>query len=190
MAGWQNSSEVHVGESGEVYTAPSGTALPTTTLGILNTAFQGNGFHSDDGLDLTVTPNIAEFGAWQSRVPIRREAQATEILNSFALQQWNDITVPEAFGGGSISGSGQNFRYDFPTDTASLSELALVADIVDGTTVFRFVWARGNVTEPTTIKFARSETAKLPIGFKALSPAGGGSPGYFLTNDAGFVAGS
>lgn len=65
-----------------------------------------------------------------------------------------------------------------------------MSDVVDGTTVFRFVFPRGNVTEPVESKFARSETAKLTIGYKALTPAGGGSPGYFLTNDAGFSAGS
>lgn len=190
MAGWQNTAEVHVGESGEVYAAVNGTALPTTTLGTLNAAFAGLGFHSAEGIDLTVTPNIVEFDAWQSRTPIRREAQATEILQAQALQQWNDVTVPLAFGGGSISSSGQNFRYDFPTDTASLNQVSLVSDVVDGSTVLRFVWSNGNVTEPVSAKFARSETAKLTIGYKVLSPTGGGSPGYFLSNDAGFTAGS
>lgn len=194
MAGWQHSAEIHVGESGEVYAAPSLTAtLPNATGAPLAQGagqFAGLGFHDEDGLSLRVTPNIVEFGAWQTRVPVRREAQATEILETFGLQQWNDFTVPLAFGGGSISGSAPDFRYDLPKDTDALNEVALVSDVVDGTTVFRFVFPRGNVTEPVESKFARSETAKLTIGYKALTPAGGGSPGYFLTNDAGFSAGS
>lgn len=190
MAGWNNTAEIRVGETGEVYTAPSGSTLPTTTTGAPAAAFVGLGFHTEDGVSIQATPNIAEFNAWQVRTPVRREALATEILTTFDLQQWDENTVPLAFGGGAITGTTPNYRYDFPTDTAALNEVASVVDVVDGSTTLRFVWPRANVTEPVTTKFARSETAKLPIGLKVLSPAGGGSPGYFLTNDAGFLAGS
>jgi hypothetical protein len=187
---WNNADELVVGGTGQAYVAPEGTTLPTTTAGAVAAGFVGLGYHSEDGVSLTVTPNIQEFPVWQSRQPARRESLATEITSTFSLAQWDEDTVPLAFGGGSISGSSPNYRYDFPADDGALPTRALVIDVVDGDETFRFVWERINVTEATTIQFNRSNLALLPIGAKVLAPSGGGSPGYFLTNSAAFAAGS
>jgi hypothetical protein len=187
---WNNANELVVGGGGQLYTAPSGTTVPTTTTGALNAAFVGLGYLDEDGLTLSVTPNIQEFAVWQSRQPARREALAQEILLSCKLAQWDEDTIPVAFGGGSVTGSTPNFKFSFPADTDALKEVAVVADVTDGTENHRFVFERANPTEAAEVVFNRSALAVLPLGLKVLAPAAGGSPGAYYTDSAGFAAGS
>jgi hypothetical protein len=188
--GWNDASELIVAGSGEVYVAPVGTALPTTPIATLNAAFEGLGYHTEDGVSLSVSPTVEEFMAWQSRQAIRREMTAQEIQVSFSLQQWNETTLPLAFGGGAITPVSGGYRYDFPTDTASLAEKAMVVDCIDGSEHHRFVFERGTVTEAVETQFQRGATAVLPITFKVLGPEAGGAPGYYLTDSAAFATGS
>ena len=191
MPGWNDSDELTVASSGAAYVAPVGTALPATPTAALNSAFVGLGFISEDGATLTVDPDITEFKAWQSRQSIRRELNAQEIRAAFELQQWNEETVPLAFGGGAITEpSAGIYRYDFPEDGDALDERALILDAVDGSKHFRYVFPRGNVTENVETKFARNQLSQLPLTFKALEPVEGGAAAYFLTDSPEFAAGS
>jgi hypothetical protein len=190
---WNDSNEIVVAGTGQVYVAPTGTALPTTGPDQkLNSAFVGLGYHTEDGTTFTVSPDITEFLAWQSRQPIRRDLKAQDLTVAFQLQQWNEENVPLAFGGGEITEvSAGIYRYSFPEEGDALDERALVLDVQDGERKMRFVLPKGNVTESVESQFQRSETAKLPITFKALAADDGGSPGYMLFNDAAaFAAGS
>jgi hypothetical protein len=187
---WNNANEIVVASNGQCYVAPSTTPLPTTPTGALNAAFFGLGYVTEDGATVTVTPEVSDYMAWQSRSPVRREKTSQEAQVALALMQWNEQSVPAAFGGGVISGTAGNYRYDLPDDNAALAEIALILDAIDGTTHMRWVFPRGNVTEAVEAAFQRGNPASLPLTFKALTPATGGSPGYFLSDNAGFAAGS
>jgi len=187
---WNNANEIVVASNGQVYVAPVGTPLPASSVAALNAAFVGLGFATEDGATLTVTPEVTDYMAWQSRSPVRREKVSQEIQIAIALMQWNEQTVPVAFGGGVVSGSAGAYRYDLPKDDAALDERAMILDAVDGAVHLRWVFPRGNVTEAVEAAFQRGAPASLPITFKALAPAADASPGYFLTDSAGFAAGS
>jgi hypothetical protein len=187
---WNNANELIVAGDGQAYVAPSGTALPTNATGALNAAFVGLGYITEDGATVTVSPDIAEFMAWQSRSPVRREKTSVSVQIAFALMQWDEDSVPLAFGGGSVSGTAGNYRYDLPRDDSALDERALILDAVDGATHYRWVFPRGNVTEAVEAQYQRANPASLPITFSALAGAGGASPGYFLTDSAAFAVGS
>lgn len=188
---WNNPDELVVASSGQVYVAPVGTTLPTTPGASLDSAFVGLGYCTEDGVTFTVTPDITEFAAWQSRQAVRRELSAQEIQVAFQLEQWNEETVPLAFGGGAITAVSGGFRYDFPTDAAALDEKAMVIDAEDGDRLQRFVIPRGNVVEAVETQFVRSALAVLPITFKALEPTDGSAACYALFDDTtAFAAGS
>lgn len=188
---WNDASQLVVAGTGQVYVADVATTLPEASpVEALDGAFEGLGYHTEDGLTLTATPTVQEFPAWQSRRPIRRELTAQDLQVAFVLQQWDEDSVPFAFGGGEITDLGGGmYRYDFPADDDQLQEKALVADVIDGDTHYRFVFPRGNVTEAVESQFQRTAVAGLPITWKALAPTEGGSAGYFLT-DADYSAGS
>lgn len=187
---WNNANEIVVGSNGQAYVAPVGTALPTTPIVALNVAFVGLGYITEDGAAVSVAPEVEDYMAWQSRSPVRREKTSQEIQITFALMQWNDATVPAAFGGGTVSGTAGNYRYDLPSDAAALDERALILDAVDGNVHMRWVFPRGNATEAVEATYQRGAPASLPLTFKALAPAEGVSPGYFMSDAAAFAAGS
>jgi hypothetical protein len=167
-----------------------GSVLPTDAIADLDPAFIGLGYATEDGATLTVTPEVSDFMAWQSRSPVRREKTSQEIQVAIALMQWNEVTVPVAFGGGEVTGSAGSYRYDLPRDDAALDERAMILDAIDGDMHMRWVFPRGNVTDAVEAQFQRSNPAALPITFKALAPGEGESPGYFLTDSAAFAVGS
>src|SRR4051812_32430856 len=102
---WNDPSETFVAVGGQVYVAPVGTALPSDVDDNLNAAFVGLGYTTDDGVTWNVSRDIADIGAWQAFDPIRSLLTGREVQASFGLQQWNESTVPLAFGGGAVSGS-------------------------------------------------------------------------------------
>lgn len=186
---WNKSDETVVAGTGEVYVAPVGTPLPATADAALNAAFIGLGYHSEDGVTVNKNLEITEFRAWQSRHPIRRERETEDFQLSYNLLQWNEETIPLAFGGGEILdlGGGQ-FRYSPPADGEDLDERTLVCDVDDGPRRVRFVIPRGSITEGAESQFQRTEMATLAVTFKSLEPLDTSDPYYFLFNDDGAFA--
>jgi hypothetical protein len=190
---WNNPNELVVGGTGQVYVAPVGTALPTDPVAALAAAYNGLGLTDEDGVSVTMDPDITEFRAWQSRVPVRRALTGQTVTFAFKLEQWNENTVPLAFGGGVVTAlGGGKYRYTLPSGQDALDERTLVCDVIDGATTWRFVAPRGNVAESVSADFRRTELGILPITFRATAPSTDpeGPPAYFLTNSAAFATGS
>lgn len=188
---WQDSSEIRIASFGEVYIAPVGTSLPTTATGALNAAFVGLGLITTDGVTLSVEPEIQDINSWQSRQATRRELINQAVTAAFALQQFNETTVPFAFGGGAVTNpSGSNYRYELPASGA-LDEKAMIIDAVDGSIQQRWIIPRGNVSDAVETNMNRESEGTLPITFRALAPSDGSTSLILITNDsAAFVAGS
>lgn len=185
---WNDTSEIRVFANGQVYVAPVGTALPTTPTATLNAAFNGLGYISEDGATVSVGPEIQDIMAWQSRQAVRREVTSQAVTASFALLQWNEITVPFAFGGGSVTlVSAGNYKYELPT-TGALDERAVILEAADGTVNERIILPRCNVTEAVETNFVRTNAAMLPITVSALQPADGSTSFIFLSDDAAAYA--
>lgn len=189
---WNDAEELVVASNGQVYVAPVGTPLPTTPTEALNAAFVGLGFCTEDGVKIAATPEVKDFTAWQSRQAVRRERNQQEVSATFSLEQWNEQTVPFAFGGGAITSPSTGvYRFEFPEAGDALEERAMVVDAQDGDRNTRFVFARGNVTEAVEANFQATELAVLPITFKLLQPTDGSALAAVLFDDAAaFAAGS
>lgn len=189
---WNDPLETIVAGSGEVNIAAVGTALPAKTTEALNAKFEGLGYHTEDGVSVNQAITVAGFKAWQSPTEIRRVQDSQDFEISFALLQWNEVNLPFAFGGGTISevSSGQ-FKYVPPAASAALDERALIVDVDDGSRRARFIVPRGTVTETSAATFKRTEMATLAVTFKALTPADGSEPWRVLFDDAAaFAVGS
>lgn len=188
---WQDPQEIRIAASGEVYVAPVGTTLPTDPTTALPSEWVGLGLITTDGASLAVAPEIQDIMSWQSRQAVRRELINQEVTATFALQQWNEETIPLAFGGGEVTNpSGSVFRYELPTSGA-LDERAMVIDAIDGDVHQRWILPRGNVTDAVEVSMVRDAEQQLPIAFKALQPDDGGTSLIYLSDDAAaFAAGS
>lgn len=187
----QDSNELVVASHGDVYVAPAGTAVPATNDAdaALNAAFDNLGYLTEDGVTLTVTPNIQEFMAWQTRHPVRRELVSQDISLACTLEQWNVDNIAIAFGGGTVVETASGvFKYEFLDDDDTLAEYVLVVDWQDGTKKYRVCFSRVNVTETVSTQLQRSALATLPLTFKVLAPEDEGAPGFFLAEDTAFSA--
>jgi hypothetical protein len=151
----------------------------------------GGGFVSEDGFTHALARTIADLRAFQSLTPIRRVKQEENINLTFALMQWNETNLVFAFAGGAVTDQGSGkYSYEYPAAEDGLVERSLIIDIADGTKHYRCVYNRGNVSEPVETNFRRNEAALLPVTFGVLAPEGGGRPGYIITDDPNFAAGS
>lgn len=191
---WNDPNELIVAANGQIYVAPVGTTLPAINsdpTAALNSAFVGLGYCTEDGVSFKVTPDVKDHKAWQSRQAVRRVVQSREVEAGFELEQWNESTVPFAFGGGEITSAGGFHTYVLPEDEDALDERAMVIDFQDGDRNGRIVIPRGNVTDAVESKFKAEELSTLPITFKALTPIAGGSAMYVIFDDqTAFAAGS
>lgn len=188
---WNDSGETIIAGTGEVYVAPVGTTEPANESSTLNTAFFGLGYHDEDGVAVQNAPELQKFGAWQSKKPIRIERGDEAFRLTFKLLQWNEKTVPLAFGGGTISdlGSG-HYKFTPPLADDAPDERCVVADVIDGDNILRIVIPRCIVVDDVESELKRDAMGMLPITVEAMEPETGGDPWYFLTNIAGFATGS
>lgn len=165
---WNDPTELVVGQTGQVYVAPLGTTLPTAVDTALNAAFVGLGYITEDGVSFSASKETQDIGAWQALDPLRTIVTSRVVQATFGLQQWNEDTVPLAFGGGTVTGSTGAWKYELPDPEDGLDERAMVIDVQDGDNNFRFVLPRGVVTEAVETQFQHGASAVLPITFKAL----------------------
>lgn len=191
---WNKPEELVVGSNGQMYFAPLGTPLPQLgddPTDDLDDDFIGAGLLTEDGFTPLIGSEVTDFKSWQALDPTRRERTGQEKSIAFSMQQWNQDNVPFAFGGGDVQDHGGSiFSYVFPEGDEPLDERSLVCDAIDGDKHYRFIFARGNVTEQVESQFQRGSESLLPVTFKVLRPEDNGRSAYFLTDDPAFAAGS
>ena len=181
-----NASAIVVGASGDLYVAPTGTTLPTDSQEALDVGFLHTGIITEDGASLTSSRTVTSIGGWQSLDPYRRVKTAQDLTVGLALREWNKVTVPLAFGGGTITepdstGNPGEFKYS-PPAPADRDPRALVLQWVDGTKDYRLVVPEVEVTDTVTSNLLRTGPADLPLVF-GVNATDGSDPWNFFTND-------
>ncbi len=184
-----NSAETVVAGTGEVRVAPVGTAAPVDPTVAWGAAWLELGYTNEDGVTVNREFDMEEKAAWQSFYPIRRIVTGRGFTVAFNLYQWNETSVPLAFGGGTITtiaGPPAHYKYT-PPSAEVLDERALGVQWQDGTKVYRLIIPRGMVTEAGETNLTRTDTSVLPITFGVVA-SGTADPFYILTSDPAFAA--
>jgi hypothetical protein len=104
---------------------------------------------------------------------------------SFALQQWNELTLPFAFGGGTVSGANP-FLYA-PSEGQVRDVRAMVIQWADGTRDFRLVIPEAEVTDLASFTLVKTAEAALGVTVNAISGAAAGYTWKLITDDAQFA---
>lgn len=184
-----------IGGTGHIFTAPSGTTLPTTIGGLtaatsgsdLDSAFVDLGYTDPSGVSFRNTRAITDIMGWQSFYPLRKVVDTVSQILSFSLMQFDLQTVPVAFGGGAveaISGGG-GFKY-VPPGPEEFDELTAVVDIFDGDIKHRIVIDRCIVQGDVETNFTRTAAGMLPIELASLAPTTGTDAWNWISNAPGF----
>ena len=184
----QESKEIKVLASGELYVAPVGTKLPKNESEALDKAFIGLGLVTEDGVSFTSGAEVEDIRSWQKPNPVRRVVTGRTYTVAAQLQQYNRENFGIAFGGGDWTEPEPGvYRYDPPADSDALAEYAVVIDGQDGEREDRAVISRVTVEGDVETQFVRNAAALLPITFSALTPDDADRPWYYLSNDEAFA---
>ncbi len=179
--------QIRVASKGQVFVAPAGTALPTTEESVLNGAFVGLGYTTEEGVTLNYEQETEGIKAWQRKGDIRKIVTARNLSVGFQGMQWNADTFALAFGGGEWTEvEPGHHRYDPPGGEDSLTEYAMVLDFQDGDVKFRLVIERGSISDSVETNLVNNAAAVLPVTFAALEVDDEEDrPWFLLTSDAG-----
>lgn len=191
MGGWNDPGETIIAGTGQLYVAAVGTALPAAENTALNAAFNGLGYTTEEGVGVNQSAEVLRYKAWQSKFDVRRQRDSETFQITAQLEQWNEVTVPLAFGGGTISEpTGGHYKYTPPDADDAENYKAVIVDVVDGSTILRFVMPKASAVDGVSSQLNRQAMGLLPITLEAAEPDDGTPAWHFLTNSAAFAAGS
>ena len=185
---WNTADETFIAGTGQLYAAPVGTTLPapnTDPTAALNGAFVGTGYTAEDGASFKGELEVTGHRVWQSTSDVRRERKSQTFQIGCELVQWNEITLPLAFGGGSVDTSGGFPTYTFPVAGESLYERAVVLDVTDGDRHMRIVMPRMNIADSVESQFNADNMANLAIVLSSLAST---VAPYVISDDAAAFA--
>lgn len=181
-----NADSIVVAANGTVRVAPVGTTQPTDPTAAPAAAWLDLGYVSEDGVTFTDSKEIEDVLAWQSFYPVRKIITGKDATLSFALREWDERSIPLAFGGGTVtSPSAGVWRYE-PPAPGTLDLRALMIDWEDGDKDYRLIIPRGLVTEAVETNLTRTGAADLPITFSAIPASTSDDPYVLLTNSIAF----
>lgn len=183
-----DADEIVVGANGKVWVGAVEATLPTDPTAT-PAGFSDLGYLNEDGLTPTDSKTLESINVWQSFFPVRRIVTERDFMVAFVMRQWNRVTVPLAFGGGSIEEAPADsgvYKYT-PPAPEDLDERAMIFDWKDGDRNYRIVVPRGMVTENVESNIVRSGAADLPITF-SVNGDDAAEPWYLLTDDPAFAA--
>lgn len=173
-------TEVRVGITGHLNTAPVGTAMPTDTTTPLAAAWVELGY-TEAGPVISTDTNVEDFIPWQSRSAVRSVVtEATQTI-AFTLWQRNAQTLKLAFGGGTVTAGTAGDTVYTPPLEASLIEQAFVFEIIDGPIIDRYCLYRGSPSLAGDISFAKDAVTGYELEIKFLETAAGAWK--LITND-------
>lgn len=181
-----NASESLVGANGRVYVAPAGTASPSTSTSALSADWIELGFTTAEGVQFQVTRNFVDVESWQTAFPIRKLNTTITGKVMTKLIQFNEITLPLALGGGTISETSGAYTFT-PAPAGTIDERALVVEWNDNGKHYRIYVSRVVNSESVDIALTRTNVATLPLGFDILGSNDGSPPFTWLTDDANWA---
>ena len=190
-----NSKNVFVGApdqatTGAIFSAPEGTALPTSVVAVLDEDFVDAGYVGEDGVTLTPDRSTTSIKDW-SRAEIRRLLDEFTAEMSWEHLELSEEALKDYFGDDNVTVTAATVSTG--TQIASvlnaddLPVKARVFNMKDGARKIRIVVPRGQVSAQGEITFIANDAVKLPITLACL-PDASGNHVYIYTDDGVFSA--
>lgn len=170
----QDATQVRVGVTGALYTAPLGTSFPTATGTAWPAGWVDLGLLDDGGTpEVTPTRDVKDINAWQKFFPVRTVKTAEGMEWKFTLIQKSGTSLKLAFGGGTVASlGGGDYRFS-PPAASFIDERMVGLEVDDGSIIDRFILARCFVTDTGAIAFKKDEAVSFQLTVRGLEPASG-----------------
>jgi hypothetical protein len=160
MAGL-DASELYVAGTGNIYTAPIDTALPTDVTTPAATPWVDHGFATEDGVEFTFGKTTDDIKGWQSFDSLRTITTDAPKSLKFTLMQSNEANLQLALGGGTVDAEGVYT----PPPSSEIDIRAIFITANDGGEVWAFWAPRVMLSDNVVIPWKKSGEAELPLTF-------------------------
>lgn len=151
---------VRVAITGEVYYAPTGTALPTNATTALVAAYKGLGYISEDGVTEKWDDSVDTVVAWQNATTVRSATTKSTGSLGFTMIESNGLVLQTFHRGSTMA--------EAPAGTFTLQVKPITADpkvwvfhVIDGTKLIRIAVGNGEITERGEVVYKNG----VPIGY-------------------------
>ncbi len=149
-----DATNVLVGVTGKVLFAPTGTALPVTSVATPHASFADVGYISDDGVAQAINDETTEIKAWQNSDVVRKVQTGHDVTYSFTMIESNAVSLEAYYGNytaGVIEITGEQLPHQ-----------SMILDVIDGDDEIRVVIPDGQITERGDVVYANGD----PIGYE------------------------
>ena len=178
-----SADEVRVAGTGRVYTAPKGTALPTTVDSALPADWTDLGYVTTDGVSFTFSRETEDLAAWQGD-KIRVLSLSEPKMVEFTLMQTDAAVLETAFGGGTVETDAGVTTYTPPLRGENV-ERSMVIEFLDDDITYRYAFARVQQEGDVNFVLTREGAVEYPVTFGVLEA----TPAYtIITNDPAMEA--
>lgn len=175
-----DATKVSVGKpavDGAVFSAPIGTALPTSTSAALNAAFANLGYVSEDGVTNSNGLSVEQIRAWGGDVVAVPQTEKTDTFQMKLIESANPDVLSVVFGSANISGT-LAAGLSIDVNAQELPERSWVIDmILRGNIAKRVVIPRGKVSEMGDVVYKDNEVIGYELTITCL-PDGDGNTHY------------
>jgi hypothetical protein len=169
-------ANVRVGVTGGVYTAPEGTAIPTTIEAALNGAFEDVGYISEDGVTQSIGEDITDLKAWQNGDVVRKIQTSHDLTYTFTMIETSDVTLATYYG---------NYAAGVvQIDGEQLPHKSWVLEVQDGDDDVRIVIPDGQITERGDLVYQNGDAVGYPVTITCF-PDDSGNKAYLYVSGTG-----
>lgn len=166
-----NAGAVRVGITGELYSAPLGTARPADSTEALNASYVGLGYVSEDGVTEAPDDSVERIVAWQGATVVRSVHNESSVTIQCVLIETKGAVLELYHKGSEVEiVSAGEWKLDVVPPTEDRRQFVL--DVIDGTKHVRFDIGDGEVTERGEIVYANSEEIGYDVTITCYPVAG------------------
>lgn len=183
----QDTAQVRVGVTGDVYVAPLATTVPVD-VGAWPAGWVNLGLLDEDAPpELAPSREVADIRAWQKFFPVRSVKTSEGMEYTFTLIQKSGTNLKLAFGGGAVASLGGGIYRYTPPAASFIDERMLGIEVVDGSIIDRFIARRAFVVDTGGITFRKDEAVAFPLTVRVLEPTSG-ERWEIISNDAAMAS--
>lgn len=164
--------EVRIAITGEMLSAPVGTAAPTNSSASLDPLFTGHGYVTDDGVTETWDDSVDTIVAWQNATTVRATRTESTLTLACTLLQTRGSNL-ELFYPGSLvvpNGAGE---WKIAVKPPTPDPRAFVFNMIDGTDVIRIHVGNGELTDRGDVPYKNGDAVMYPVTLTAFPDANG-----------------
>ena len=158
-------NQLYVAGTGNIYTAPVGTAIPSTISTTPIAPWVDHGYATEDGVEFTFGKTTSDIKGWQSFDTLRTLTTEAPKSVKFTLMQSNASILMLALGGGTVDSTGPPPSIFHPPPSSQINMTALLIIANDGGSLWGF-WAPSCLlSDNVVIPWKKSGAAEVPLVF-------------------------